>query len=712
MPEVDLASTLRAITSGLRRRWRLIAGTTLLMSLLALAYVLTATPQYTARAALVIDPRISNSPNGVEAPTLLLSDALLVDSEIKVLGSRDVTSRVAQSLGLYDMEPEPESVSLPRMVLNGIGALLGSGSEPPTFADAEAAEATRRETIRQKMMEGFDISRDGGTYVIDIAYTSEDPMFATRAVNSMVDEYFKAASDAALSDTRRIHGWLDQRVQVLGQEVQTADAAVAQYRQANDLFAMRDGNLPSEVELSNANDLLIRLRQELIETQTRQDKIKAIVASQSTGALLDGTLGGEVASPALRDFQTRYSGLVAEETDLVTRWGANSDMVNRNRSDQARLREAMMQEAGQIVERLDTQIITVRRQITATEQHVEELRDRSNSDAQKSIQLNVLEREADAKRGLYQSMLNELNTSAQRETFQRSPARVIGQAVPPDEKSSPKGMRTLILAIFGGLVIGSALAFLREVMDNRLLRISDVREGLGLRYLGMLPGVRSSYSVKPSGLMQPARGDGVQRVLRGLAAELQQRRPERGALVTGVVSCRRGEGRAQTAGWLSAELAGHDARVALISIVPEHARLFAGQPGHMALPALNQIGDVAQLSGRIAQLAQAGRPAVVSMAEGVTADLLSPAQFQALAGVLQGLREKVDHVVLILPAISDLSEAEIASGLVDGAIISLRWGQERAPEIAETLGASRVLRPMLLGGLFTANTARGFSRYN
>ena len=712
VPEVDLAATLRALAAGLRRQWRLIAAVTLAMALVALFYVLTATPQYTARAAIVVDPRISNSLTGPEAPTLLLSDALVVDSEIKVLGSRDVTARVAQSLGLYD-RPADESAGpgLARRVLTGLKGLLGQGADAPAIADG-AAQASRHEAIRREMMEGFDISRDGGTYVIDIAYTSDDLMFATDAVNTLIQQYFQAASDASLSDTRRIHSWLDQRVQVLAQEVKTADAAVADYREQNDLFPMAGGVLPSQAELSNANDLLIRLRQELIEAQTRQDKIKGIIASDSVGALLDGTLGGDVASPALRDFQTRYAGLVSEEHDLATRWGAGSDMVARNRTDQARLREVMMQEANQIVGRLSTQQETIRRQIAATESQIEELRTLANGDAQKSIQLNELEREADAKRGLYQSMLAELITSAQRETFQRSPARVIAQAVPPDEASSPKATRTLILAIFGGLLLGSALAFLREVMDDRLLRVADLRDGLGLRYMGLLPGIRSSYAVRPGTVLTPAKSDAVRRVLRGLTAELQQRRPDHAALITGIASCRRGEGRAQTAGWLAAEMAAHDARVALISIAPEHARLFSGQPGHHLLPALNQLADPGQAALRIAALAQPGRPAVVSMAEGVAADLLVPAQYQMLAAVLAGLRDKVDHVILILPALSDASETEIAAGLVDGAILALRWGQERAPDLAETLGGSRVLRPLLLGGVFTAATARSFSRYN
>lgn len=77
-------------------QWRVIAAITLVLTALALVYAYLATPTYTARAEVVVDPRISNSPSGPEAPTLLLSDALVVDSELKVLSSREVTMRSAQ----------------------------------------------------------------------------------------------------------------------------------------------------------------------------------------------------------------------------------------------------------------------------------------------------------------------------------------------------------------------------------------------------------------------------------------------------------------------------------------------------------------------------------------------------------------------------------------------------------------------------------------
>ena len=408
IPEVDLASTIRAARAGLARRWRVIAAITLVLTALALVYAYFATPTYTARAEMVIDPRISNSPSGPEAPTLLLSDALVVDSELKVLSSREVTMRSAQDMGLFEPgAQEPETPGPLSAVVGMLRSLLTADRETPVL-DAADAEASRREIIRRKMMEDFDISRDGGTYVISIAYTSPDPVFAMNSVNTLIDAYFDVSSDAALSDTRRIASWLDQSVAKLADEVQAADRAVAEYRRENDLFMMRGSVLPSEAELSSATDRLIVLRSQLIEIENRQDKIEGIVSSGSAGALMDGTLGGDVASPALRDFQTRYAVLTSEQLDLVRRWGESSDLVARNRQDQQQLRDLILDEARQIADRMDTQIAAVRREISATEAQVEELRLGASADAEKSIRLRELERDAEAKRSQSASMLQQM----------------------------------------------------------------------------------------------------------------------------------------------------------------------------------------------------------------------------------------------------------------------------------------------------------------
>lgn len=716
VPEVDLASTIRSLRGGLGRQWPLIAGVTVLLTSLALIYILLATPQYTARAALVIDPRISNSLSGPEAPTLLLSDALVVDSELKVLTSREVTALAARELGLFAEPGETDPEAPGAGVIAALRQPLIEADESGLLR-GEEAEASRRDAVRRKLMEGFDIRRDGGTYVIDIAHSSPDPVFSMTAVNTLIDAYFQVSADASLSDTRRIASWLDQRVEVLAGDVQAADRSVADYRDQNQLYTMRDGLLPSQAELSDATDRLIRLRSELIEIQTKQDKIRDIVAQKDAGALLDGTLGGDVASPALRDFQTRYAVLVSEERDLATRFGRDNDVVTRNRQDQRQLRDLMFDEVAQIGGRLESQKGTLLRQIAATEGQVGELRSRAGSDAQKSIRLRELERDADAKRSQYGSMLQEMISAVQRETFKRAPARVIARAVPPDQESSPNARRLLVLSLFGGLVLGSGLGFLREMTDDKLRRLDDLREGLGLRALGSVPGVPVSGSPRRSrqavGAMQtpPAMQDEAARgSLRAIIAQMQQLQPDSGALVTGIASVTRGAGRAGLAGWLADSLAQGGGRVMLMDLDPGGAGLTAHWPERLEMSQLNPVPDMDRELGQLlAETVACRKPLVVGLPEG--ADLLAPAQQRDMSTCISALRPHLDHILLILPPLSDQAEIEITALLADCALLVLRWGKTSLPAAAEALTGSSNLPPRLFGAVFTSDSLRAVSRY-
>lgn len=714
VPEVDLASTIRAARAGLARRWRVIAAITLVLTALALVYAYFATPTYTARAEMVIDPRISNSPSGPEAPTLLLSDALVVDSELKVLSSREVTMRSAQDMGLFEPgAQEPETPGPLSAVVGMLRSLLTADRETPVL-DAADAEASRREIIRRKMMEDFDISRDGGTYVISIAYTSPDPVFAMNSVNTLIDAYFDVSSDAALSDTRRIASWLDQSVAKLADEVQAADRAVAEYRRENDLFMMRGSVLPSEAELSSATDRLIVLRSQLIEIENRQDKIEGIVSSGSAGALMDGTLGGDVASPALRDFQTRYAVLTSEQLDLVRRWGESSDLVARNRQDQQQLRDLILDEARQIADRMDTQIAAVRREISATEAQVEELRLGASADAEKSIRLRELERDAEAKRSQYASMLQQMIAAAQRESFQRAPARVIARAVPPDEVSAPNTKRLLVLTVFAGLVLGTGIAFLREITDDRLRRVTELRDGLGLRGFGLVPGIAAARKPAPrpgSFLAPPPPGNAQARAsLRAIIAQMQRMHPEGGALISGLAPASRQSGVAQLSGWLGASVAETGERVLMLDLSGDPAGLAALTPAGTAPQYLDIAGQPLAELARLQKLAPPGLPMVAGLPEGT--DILAATQQRNLDACLGALRPHLDLIVLILPELSERPEVEIAAGFADCSLLVLRWGEASLAEVNELLGGSTTLAQRLFGAVFTADTGRGFARYN
>ncbi|MDO5528815.1 MAG: exopolysaccharide transport family protein [Paracoccus sp. (in: a-proteobacteria)] len=680
-PEVDLGGSLRAAFAGMRRQKWVIGAVASGMTALALAYVLTATPEYTARAELLLDPRISTtSPSGPDGASLLLSDALVVDSEIRVLTSRGLTTRLAGDLGLFDEgAAAPEAPSGLRAIAEDLRARLlneDQAAEPAPLLDGAPAETARREAIRREMMRGLDVRRAGNTYIIEIAYSSPDPVFSTNLVNQLIETYFIVEAEENRADSARVSSWLDERVEVLAADVNAADSAVEAYREEQQLYLMTGDILPSQAELSAASTRQIAMRSDLIELRASLEKVRAVIETQSVSGLMDGTLGGEVASPALRDLQTRYAETLEREADLVARMGAGSATVAATRRDQEQLRSLILDEARQIEDRLQARVTTTSQQIAATDAQIAELRERASSDARSSIRLRELEREAALKRAEYETMLGELNSILQIQSFERSPARVIARAVPPDIKSSPRSTRTVLLALFGGLILGGALAFLREAMDNRARRPADLREGLGVPYLGVVP-ARRIETARPTFAAMRIEADRARKAASGQAP---------GAAVIGVTGAASSDA-ARLAASFAGDLAARGARVALVS------------PG--AVPG----------SAREIATPEAGEPLHIS-AGLAPSDLADPRSADALARLLGDLRGRADYVVLNLPPLERSAALRALSGLTDGVVLAVGWGRHSLPGLAERLENLPQLRRLLLGGVFTQVKPRKYQSYN
>lgn len=700
-PEVDLGATLQSLGAGWRRQRKLILAITLLFGLLAVIYVMLATPQYTARAAILLDPRIStNTPTNTDTRDYLLSDALLVDSEINVLTSRELTSRLVEKLGLYDLPPEEDKPglfgTLKERVL-GVPEVQDILEKAPIPAPAveeplpqTAAEASRREEIRREMMKNLDVRRQGETYVIDIAFTSDDRVFAVDVVNTLVALYFDMAAENNRNDNQRVTAWLDQQVRGLADDVAAADRAVAEYRDQHDLYTIRDGVLPSQAELSASNDRLIEMRTSLIDVQTTKEKIQQVIDSDSVSGLLDGTLGGELATPALKDLQVRYATLQEQRTAGLARMGENSPTVANLQREQDQVRTLILQEATQITDRLTSREAALKRQIAATEAQVATLREQASTDAKNSIRLRELEREATLKRNIYEAMLTELNTTAQRLNFERSPARILAHAVPPDQKASPKSKQTVIMALFAGFVLGAALGFLREVQDNRFRRPRDLRENLGLSFLGLLP--------------ESGKGPGADGAVRALRVAIQ--RPGRnGGEVLGITSTNSDEGVPMLATRFADEIAARGATVICLSLLPEGVS--RGGSATVDLrpllenPALAR--DIPIKRGEPVRLGRLGPDGLM---------LSDPDQEAALHELLRVLRTRADYVVTELPPLTEFADAHVGARQMDDVALAVGWGRHPIAQAVDALENLPELRSKLVGAIFTRVPRRRYTRYN
>jgi capsular exopolysaccharide synthesis family protein len=103
--------------------------------------------------------------------------------------------------------------------------------------------------------------------------------------------------------------------------------------------------------------------------------------------------------------------------------------------------------------------------------------------------LDELEATASTYRKIYENFYQAFTETVQRESYPVINARVISVAPVPTGKSYPKPAIILALGCFAGLLLGFAIALVRNAIDQPVRFSHQVRDELGLRSLGDIPKV-------------------------------------------------------------------------------------------------------------------------------------------------------------------------------------------------------------------------------
>lgn len=710
LPPIDPGLALRDLAARLRRHPALLLLPPLLAGLAAMLWLLLATPLYTARGALLVDPRIGQGGEAAaRLPGLILSDGLTVDSELRVLRSREVTGAAARGLGIAAEAGGPS-------LLARLQAWAGLAPETPALPP-EARAARRDEAARQRFLRGLEAARAGDSFVIELAYTDPDLGLAARAVNALMQAYLRHSTAQADAANARRAGWLSARIAGLEAEIAEADSAIAAYRRRHALLVPEGGLLPSGIALNAAHEELVRLRGAAMAADLRA---RALADQLDAGEIGAVRIAPGEATRALEEYEARHARLLQEERRLALNWPPEAPLRREARARREEARGLVAEEYRRIAARQAAQARALERRAAAVETLAGDLRARYAEDAAHGVTLAALEREAEAARGLRARLVAERDALAQRATREAAPARVIAWAVPPESRAAPDAARVLGLSALAGLLLGLGGALMREALDDRLRRPAQARE-IGLDWLGLVPHLGSEARaqrrrgarpeappLRARGPLRAARDWGfAARYPRSRAAETMraialQLAPLRAAIPGGVVigfaPCAPGAGATTTAANFAMALARRGESVVLLDL----DRLSGGLGRALApvLPAANRGGallrapetalaDLRELPG-FAGLALIADPPGPSGPSGPTAP--APPRGDP-APLIAALRARFDHVVIDL-APAETAETRARARACDALVLVARWGGTPLARIAAAragLGGARLL---------------------
>jgi capsular exopolysaccharide synthesis family protein len=257
--------TLATSVEIVRRRWRIPFAVVGLLVALAMLYIVSTPPLFTATAALIPDTkRTPQSPT--EASQNVIIDQGLVESQVETLKSEKIAIAVIDKLGLWS-DPEfidPDANYLSR----GLGALKAAISfGEPTPSSME--DANRRRVIL-RFKGKLDVGRVGRSYLTEISFTSLDPRKAARVANEIAEAYIQDQLGAKFFNAERAGTWMHQRVEELRIQAGEAAQAVAEFKLRRATVGQNPNTTGQLDDVASGRDAVDELRR--LETAAQRKK--------------------------------------------------------------------------------------------------------------------------------------------------------------------------------------------------------------------------------------------------------------------------------------------------------------------------------------------------------------------------------------------------------------------------------------------------------
>lgn len=367
---------------------------------------------------------------------------------------------------------------------------------------------------------------EGPTRIVDITYDSPDPRLAADVVNTLATEYIDSNMQARWKMSQHTGEWLSRQLQGTREDLERSEAALQEY-------ALRAGMIFTSGENDDSGNVqdakLIQLQAELSKAQ--DDRVGVQSRFELTKSAPAETLPDIMNDDSLRTLRERLTDLRRQLADLTVVYTANDEKVKRVKAQIIPLENALERDRKDILDRIRNEYEAALRRENLLQTEYDRQSKLVMDQAQKSVQYNLLKREVDSNRQIYQAMLQQVKESAVASAMHASNVRVVDQAAAPFYPHSPNFGLNAMIGLFMGVLAGVAFVATREHSDGTLQQPGDAQFWLNVPELGTIRKATKNGSFLYAKTCLPRERYANDSLLERAAAKL--RRKERVELTTG-----------------------------------------------------------------------------------------------------------------------------------------------------------------------------------
>ncbi|MCL6594787.1 MAG: polysaccharide biosynthesis tyrosine autokinase [Firmicutes bacterium] len=452
----------------LRKRCWTVLTLFVTVGLLVLIGTLKMQPVFEARGLIEIE---KENPNFLTVKELFeletVSDTYL-ETQYKVLRSDALARRVIQQLRL-DRIPEFNPAA-------SAAGTVSADSGPEPLPGSDTLETTLASYHQRLAITPVKRSR-----LVEISFQSHDPELAAAVVNALTDNYIDQSLELRWQAAQKASEWLGQQLDGLKRKLEHSEEELQRYAQENGLLFLetREGQ-PEHI----LDERLRQLQGELIRAQAerfeRESRYRLVEAGHFHA------LPGEE-SQVVEDLLVRLADLRRERAELATLFTGEYPRVRQLDNQIAELEQLLTAERTRMAERIGNAYRAALAREQLLVRTFAEQQQRRNQMAERSVQYNILKREVETNRQLYEALLQRLKEAGVSSGLKSSNIRVVDRATPPRRPVKPNLLLNLILGSVFGLGLGIGAALLAESVDNSLKSTEEIERYLQIPTLAFIP---------------------------------------------------------------------------------------------------------------------------------------------------------------------------------------------------------------------------------
>lgn len=677
--KIDLLAYWRFLV---KRRW-LILGVLGTVAALSLLLTLMATPTYRATAVMQIENEEQTimQVGGVSGRS---ADPQFLQTQYELLKSRSLAERVADDLNLDSTALRQLS---PLSWLDRVKGLLRPAPAAPVAADADADSEATLAAAAGLVQRGLSIEPVRNSRLVAINYDSPVPVFSARAANALAEGFIAAGLERRFGASSYAKTYLEDQLKTTKARLEASERQLVSFAQKENLVSSVEGQSLAGQNLADLNSVLATAQDQRIRAQARWGQ-----AQSASGAALPADMLSNSIIRVLQQQRAQLQGTYQQKLqvfevnypEMQQLKGQLDDLDKQIASELRNIRASVKAEydAAAAQERL------LRGQLNA-------LRTQALDVDGRSIDYNIIKREVDTNRQLYDGLLQRYKEVGVAADVRSNNISIVDRAQVPRQRFKPSLTLNLAIGLLLGLILGVLVAFVLEFLDDTLKTPEDIEQRLKLAVLGIVPRLHKQTPEQAARDPRSAFSESYRSVRTALQFSTDRGVPK----VLLVTSAGPAEGKTTTALTLARNFAQMGKRVLLIEADLRDPSLYKVLGLRTGVGLSNLLAGEQKMAEAILNTEQARLKVILAgPLPPNPAELLSGSRLVSLLTIAAG---NYDQVIIDGPPVMNIADAQILANAADGTMLVVHSGKTRITTAQAAIKRLQAARAHIVGSLLT-----------